>query len=158
MEFWSWLVVAVVFQFVIVVFGEVIVRKVGLSNNKGTRRKILAISLLPLLLVFLLTRPIVVIYFPDELFENSKLTLNSGTNVSIDTINDHSRQIEMLKDEIKQVQKNLDEINDYYGFLSFFLLISFGTYLLYIIVDNEIDKDKDKVEKFPLGLNDVGRS
>lgn len=156
MEFWSWLAVAVVFQFVIVVFGEVIVRKVGLSNNKGTRRKILAISVLPLLLVFLLTRPIVVIYFPDELFENSKLTLNSGTNESIDTINDHSRQIEMLKDEIKQVQKNLDEINDYYGFLSFFLLISFGTFLFYIIVDNEIDKDK--VEKFPLRLNDDGRS
>lgn len=152
MEFWTWMIVAVVVQLVVVFFGSFIARKLGILDDGRLNDKIRAISILPLLLVFLLFRPIVVSYFPDELFENQMLTPNSGVAESIETVNEHSRQIERLTREIKDLQKDAESTNEYYGFLSFFLLIVIGSYLLGILGDNKVDKDK--VEKYPLGLND----
>lgn len=153
MDFTSWLLAAVVIQIIVMLFGTFIIKKFSAGDEKTLNRKLAALSILPLLVVLILYKPVVVDYFPDELFENTAMSENSNNIDLHQVIKEQSSQIRSLVTEIKQLNKDITEVNEYYGKIIFFLLIAAVTICISFVAGrNEIDPDK--IEKFPLGLRE----
>lgn len=153
MELRSWLLLAVGIQILVMFFGTFVIKKFSNDNKKTFKSKLVPLSALPLFLVFYLNIPIIVDYFPDELFENKILSSNLNNVELQETIKEQSKQTKILVDEVKRLRKEITEVNDYYGhFAQFFLIGGLVVCILYLLGRDEIDPDQ--IERFPLGLSE----
>jgi amino acid transporter len=151
MQFTAWYWVALASGFAIILMGMVGGRSLAQDRRLLRQRKFLAVGLIPIILVFLFSRPIVFPWTGVWSERDTASTLTSVDDVSRRSV-EQQRDIKNLQNEIEKLRAELASVNDYYGWVtSSMLTVALVVCFLYPLKRRK--EDIDAVEDSPLGLN-----
>lgn len=145
---YEWQYALILLSLILLITGFVISRNMLPKRKTHYIQKFAFGAFIPIALIFIFDKPRVSFISKTEfLFQEQKAEKLISLEDFAEYEKDQTRNIQLLKDEVEKLRKELDEVNDYYGNLTATIFGAITVFCLFTIFKKEEDFEENQSNK-----------